>query len=73
MKPEPMILKMWVKVNLFCDNHVVITDWKNDKKIQVYEVLIFWKRTVTVNLKKFFSNIIFRYLDIFRYMILYFW
>ena len=73
MKPEPMILKMWVKVNLFCDNHVVITDWKNDKKIEVYEVLIFWKRTVTVNLKKFFSSIIFRYLDIFRYMILYFW
>ena len=38
---------------MFCDNNVVITNWKHDKKIQVFKVLIFWKRTVTVNFKNF--------------------
>ena len=33
---------------------------KNNKKIHVSEVLIFWKHTVTVNLKKFYSHTIFR-------------
>ena len=44
---------------LFCDNNVIIADWKkNKKKIYISEVLIFWKRTVTVNLKKFSLNTI---------------
>ena len=32
---------------------------KNDTKIHVFEILIFWKRTASVSLKKFSSNTIF--------------
>ena len=34
---------------------------RNNKKIHVFEVLIFWKQSVTVNLKKFFSHTIFKW------------
>ena len=54
--------KLWFskrgwKVHLFCKNHVIITYWlkKKDMKIHTFEVLIFWKRTVTVNLKNLSS------------------
>ena len=48
---EPMISKMWEKANLFWVNHIIITSLQNSR---------FWRRTVTVNLKKFSSNTIFR-------------
>ena len=56
---NPWFSEFGWKLYLFCDNHVIKTDWKNNKKIHVFEVLIFWKCTVTVILKKFSSNTIF--------------
>ena len=59
---EPMILKFGWKVNLFCKKHVFITYWP-EKRIRKFIFLrysFFWKCTVTVNLKKFSLNIIFR-------------
>ena len=61
-KCEPMILKIWVKSKFvlweqrFCN-------WlkKNNTKIHAFEVISLWKRTVTVNPKKFSSNTIFRW------------
>ena len=49
--------------NLFCDNHVIITYWL--KSVRKFTFLkhhsFFWKHAVTVNLKKFSSNTIFRW------------
>ena len=60
-------VKLWFlrcgcKVNLFCDNQVLITHWwKKDKKFTFSKNSFSWKCTVTVNLKKFSSNTTFRW------------
>ena len=43
---------MGEKVKLFCDSHVIITYWvkKKNKKIHVFEILIFWKRTIILSI-----------------------
>ena len=59
---ESMILKTGVK-SKFVLWQLPYYNWlkKNDKKIHLFEVLVFWKRTVIVDLKKFSSNTIFRW------------
>ena len=51
------------KVNLFCYNQVIIIYWlkKMIKNFMFLEYPLFWKRTATVNLKKFSSITIFRW------------
>ena len=49
---------------MFCDNHVIISSWlKKGKKIHVFvmQYSFFWKHIVSVSLKKFSSNTIFRW------------
>ena len=59
---EPMIFRMRVKSSFFSENYAIITYWlKEGWKIQIFEALFFWKRTVTANLKKFSLNTIFRW------------
>ena len=60
---ESIILKMWVKSKfaLWQPRYYNLLTVKNNKKIHVFEVLIFfifWKLTGTVSLKKFASNTI---------------
>ena len=61
-KCEPIILKMWVK-SKFILWQQRCWNWqkRNNTKIHAFEVISFWKRTVSVNLKKFSSNTIFRW------------
>ena len=50
------------KESLFCDNRVIITYWlKKRIKNSRFRSTLFWKLAVTVNLKKFSSNTIFRW------------
>ena len=59
---ELMILKMRVKSNFFCDNHVIIT-YSLERRIRKFtfsKYSFFRKRAVTVNLKKLISNSILR-------------
>ena len=60
---EPMILKLWAKSKFILSQpryYNLLTD-KKDKKIHVFEILIYWKRTVAVNPKKLSSSTIFRW------------
>ena len=51
---------LW-KVVLFCDNQLKLLTEKRIRKFMLLRYsFFFWKRTVTVNLKKFSSNTIFR-------------
>ena len=59
-------VKLWFskcgrKVNLFCDNQVLITYWLKNRirKLTFLKYSFFWKCIGTVNLKKFSSNTIF--------------
>ena len=59
-------VKLWFskcgrKVNLFCDNQVILTYWLRNRirKLAFLKYSFFLKCTGTVNLKKFSSNTIF--------------
>ena len=55
---KSMNLELWVK-SKFVLWQTRYYNWlkkKNNKRIYVFEVLIIWKRSVTVNLKKFSLN-----------------
>ena len=55
-----MILQMWVKSKfVLCQpRYYNLLAEKKCKKIDVFEVMLFWRRTITVNLKKWASNAI---------------
>ena len=58
---EPMVLKMCVKSKfVLCQPrcYILLTE-KKFKKIHVFEALLFWRRTATLNLQKFSWNTIF--------------
>ena len=59
---EYTILKSGWKLIFFVTTTLLQLTQKNSKKIHAFEVLIFWKRTVIVNPKRFTSsNILRRY------------
>ena len=70
-RSEPIIFKMWVKSKFVlwqprCCN--LLTE-KKDKKFTLLKCSCFWKRTVTVNLKKFSLSTILRWYTFWKFYI----